>query len=118
MEHYMQDHYRQGDVLLVRVNNIPANVTPRPRDKGRVILAYGEVTGHAHQIDTPDTVALFNAPESEVDRTSGLELAYLKVDRLSQLVHEEHDAIMLEPGMYRVSNQREYAPEALRSVAD
>ena len=41
---------RQGDVLLFRVSELPKgakDVTPK---NGDVILAYGEVTGHAHRI--------------------------------------------------------------------
>jgi len=41
---------RQGDVLLRRVEHIPENVTPVPRENGRIILAHGEATGHAHAI--------------------------------------------------------------------
>lgn len=48
--------YRQGDVLLVRVED---DVKARPhrgvaRDAGRIVLAYGEATGHAHAIADPD----------------------------------------------------------------
>ena len=45
-----QTHYRQGDVLILRVNSVPDGLKVEPRDNGRVILAYGEVTGHAHAI--------------------------------------------------------------------
>jgi hypothetical protein len=56
---------RQGDVLLIPVDVLPADVLPvdvlpadvlpvgvKPikRDGGRVVLAYGQVTGHAHAI--------------------------------------------------------------------
>lgn len=104
---------RQGDVLLARVPSLPADATLRPRESGRVILAHGEVTGHAHAIaDAPDapTAALLDAPDG---------LAYLRVDALSQLVHDEHSTIVLEPGVYRVTRQREYDDEAeFRQVAD
>jgi hypothetical protein len=42
--------YRQGDVFLERVASIPKGAKPVKRDAGRVVLAYGEVTGHAHAI--------------------------------------------------------------------
>lgn len=114
----MQGIFRQGDVLIRRIDTMPVGITPRPLDRGRVILAYGEVTGHCHQIDTPSAVSLYNPPSSEVDAESAIDLSYITVDRLSQLVHEEHSAITLEPGNYRVIRQREYAPDQLRSVAD
>lgn len=43
--------YAQGDVLLRRVQELPTAATPLPLDRGHVVLAYGEVTGHAHAID-------------------------------------------------------------------
>ncbi len=42
---------RQGDVLLVPVKSLPIGAKEIPLDKGRIVLAYGEVTGHAHAID-------------------------------------------------------------------
>ena len=40
--------YRQGDVWIERSEHrLSRNAKPRARDRGRVILAYGEVTGHA-----------------------------------------------------------------------
>lgn len=42
--------FRQGDVALVRIGTLPANLTAVPLDRGRIVLAYGEVTGHAHAI--------------------------------------------------------------------
>lgn len=102
---------RQGDVLLVPVRSIPKGAAPRARDNGRVILAYGEVTEHAHAI--ADTV---DDPACELLATG--DATYLRVDRVSQLVHEEHSAATLEPGTYRVVRQREYSPEAIRNVAD
>ena len=108
--------YRQGDVLIESVNRPKTLGVRVPRDGGRLILAYGEVTGHAHAvmaeeeelIDQP-AAQLFDAPTGE---------RYLLVDRPCALVHEEHGRIALAPGAYRVVRQREYSPEAIRNVAD
>ena len=35
-----------------------------------------------------------------------------------RLVHEQHAAIVLGPGVYEVVRQREYTPEAIRRVVD
>jgi hypothetical protein len=107
-------HVRQGDVLVTRIDRIPAGAARKPRDHGRVILAYGEVTGHAHAID--DTLespaaALYEDP-------SGDGSFYLRVTDATGLVHEEHARIDLAPGDYRVTRQREYTPEAIIQVAD
>ncbi len=44
----MHEIYRQGDVLIRRIQNLPKQ-TATPRLNG--ILAYGEVTGHAHKVE-------------------------------------------------------------------
>lgn len=103
-------HYRQGDVLVERIDALPANLKKLPRDGGRVILAHGEATGHAHAI--MDAHAdLYSATEPDV--------TYLEVrDAVAALTHDEHSTIPLAPGAYRVVRQREYSPEAIRHVAD
>lgn len=44
-------HYRQGDVAIERISSLPAKLTKVARENGRVILAHGEVTGHAHAFE-------------------------------------------------------------------
>jgi len=95
---------RQGDVLLVPVDAIPDGATPVARDRGRVVLAYGEVTGHAHAIKAPGATLLAD----EVDR-------YLRLRSQAVLDHEEHAAIGLAAGAYRVVIQREYEPAPVGS---
>lgn len=123
--------FRQGDVAIVRVSALPSGATPRKRDKGRVVLAYGEVTGHAHAI-ADRAVVQFDAPNAtEAARlllaSVGIkgevlsehnQPSFLDVPECATIEHEEHTAIALDPGQYVVIRQREYAPEALRSVAD
>lgn len=41
-------HYRQGDVLIQRLDALPPDLKPVPADGGKIVLAHGEVTGHAH----------------------------------------------------------------------
>jgi hypothetical protein len=41
---------RQGDVYLAPVSSLPEKMKVLNRDRDRVVLAYGEVTGHAHAI--------------------------------------------------------------------
>lgn len=100
--------YRQGDVMLVKVARIPGGAKPVARDRGRVVLAYGEVTGHAHAILEEEVTML------EVD--SGIR--YLDAAMDAFLRHEEHGAIFVPGGKYRVIRQREYTPEEIRNVAD
>jgi hypothetical protein len=103
--------YRQGDVLIVPVESIPEKLDPIDRENGRVVLAHGEVTGHAHAIKA-EGAALFRDPK--------LMAVFMKVsgDAPVALQHDDHDTIMIPPGKYRVVRQREYAPEEIRIVGD
>ena len=101
---------RQGDVLIERVEKIPASAKTTPRDNGRVILAYGEVTGHAHQIADPDAVgAALSVAESAT---------FLRLAKKAQLVHEEHGTIDLPAGSYEITYQREFRYGDSIRVAD
>jgi hypothetical protein len=44
----MTGQYRQGDVLLCVIDEIPPDVKPVANDGDRVVVALGEQTGHAH----------------------------------------------------------------------
>ena len=102
--------FRQGDVLLVEVARGPSDVRPVPREQGRLILAHGELTGHAHVV--------VDAAAELVTREQADELYLLVYGDEVVLEHDEHDAIALPPGSYRVIRQREYTPESVRFVAD
>lgn len=109
--------YRQGDVLIESTTDRIPSTAAELAMQGRVALALGEVTGHAHAIYPSGGKAL---PAKLWD--AGAE-RFLQVLERCTLRHEEHAAITLEPGTYRVSKfgigtQREYSPEELRSVAD
>ena len=108
----IRQQYRQGDVLIERVSTLPANRKKLPREHGRVVLAHGEVTGHHHSL-SEQHVSLY-ATEDEVGVT------FLEVqEAMAALTHQEHSTIELEPGVYRVTRQREYvAPDIARNVAD
>lgn len=105
------------------------------RENGRVILAWGEVTSHHHEVVTADTGLppdLATAQFFEVDGQRELVLLEPCVLR-----HEEHGKIALDPanpvqvrqgdvlltpigpGTWRVTQQREWAgPEQWRAVHD
>jgi hypothetical protein len=105
--------YRQGDVLVVPIDRreLPPGAVPAPRDRrNRMVLAYGEATGHAHVI-TGDRVFLLCPPDDPGQ-------LYLRVEGYGRLVHDEHGPIAVPAGAYRVIRQREYVPGAIRFVAD
>ena len=112
MKRIKAQQFRQGDVLIERVESIPAQAVRKATDDGRVILAYGEVTGHAHAVMTDaETVEAFL---SELNGETFLSVPAGG----ARVVHEEHGTITLAPGSYRVKRQREYTPERIVDVAD
>jgi hypothetical protein len=96
--------WRQGDVLIETVAEIPAggHLQHSP------VLVYGEATGHSHRIEAPERAEVWEV---------GGEL-YLKVTDATRLIHDEHLPIALEPGLYHVWQQREYTPQAIVRVVD
>ena len=111
----MQKTYRQGDVFIIAVKKSQAfkRGSPIKRDKGSVVLAYGEVTGHAHRIDSPDAnlFTVKSKRENDNDR-------FLALTKPVNLRHEEHETIRIPPGLYIVRRQREYTPDKIKYVAD
>ena len=76
--------------------------------KGRVILALGEATGHAHEIDEADADAW----------KIGTDTVAVVVKRKTSAKHQEHGPIPLRRKPHRIIRQREYHPVAIRRVAD
>lgn len=100
---------RQGDVLISLVDHIPDATTELPRTKRGLVLAEGEVTGHAHRI--PSRYATLYRTE--------MDQRFMRVTAPVQLKHEEHSTVTIPPGDYRISIHAEYVPGALpRNVAD
>lgn len=96
---------RQGDVLLVRVDGyVPETAWSEvPRENGLLVLAHGEVTGHIHAIADERARLVTDDEAAEL---------YLIVNGTEAvaLTHQEHDGLAVDPGLYRVVRQREYAP--------
>lgn len=117
--------YRQGDVLIigtVGAQDVGEQIARDPScEGGRVVLAYGEVTGHAHAIHSPAATLWKKRVADQVTDATTRALVADRVLRLTAEVvlrHEEHDPIVLPAGDYIVRQQREYAPQELRNVAD
>lgn len=105
---------RQGDILLVPIDQVPSGLAEIPRDEeGRIVLAEGEATGHLHAIDAPE--ATFLAAD-----VADIEQRFLEIEgEAVELTHPEHDTVHLEPGAYEVRRQREYSQAGgIERVAD
>ena len=97
--------YRQGDVLIRKVQRIPQAAVKQEK----CILALGEATGHAHQI-TEGAVLWLDTDLAKYVEVLGAE---------ATIVHEEHGPItLLGPAVYRVIQQMEYTPTEIRNVRD
>lgn len=99
---------RQGDVCLIQVASLPAWAVESAHDGKRIVLAYGEVTGHAHAIYDTTKARLWDA---------GVE-RFLQVLAPVSLAHEEHTHVTLQPGIYHLPQQVEYTPAELKRVTD
>lgn len=102
--------YQQGDVLLVRIDEIKSDV----KKLDHLVLARGEATGHSHRITT-GTATLYQGP--------GMGQANLLLEVSSDtatLTHEEHKPITLPKGIWEVRIVREYDHfnEIAREVRD
>jgi hypothetical protein len=115
---------RQGDVLLVPTGEEAPDGPFVKREGGRLVLAKGEATGHAHAIRAQNA-RLFRPERFAAQRAwythrqTAETRVLLVVDREPALLeHEEHDPITVAPGVYEVRRQREYRPQRSVWVAD
>jgi len=98
---------KQGDIDLVPLPGDFAVDTERPTD-GRAVLAHGEVTGHAHVIESPH-VRITRDPDV-------VERARLQLVKMGIL---EPDARTVDPGIHALLRAREYVePDVVRRVGD
>lgn len=99
---------RQGDVIIAEIseNERKSNGKPLERENGRIVLAHGEVTGHAHAIAATGFEAqIFGDETIEFSVPKLLVEAQRLIDDVV-VRHEEHAPIALEPGKtYRAWRQ-------------
>jgi hypothetical protein len=98
--------YRQGDVVLERLTGQPRGITKR-NTAGDVVLRFGTATGHSHRFTKGAVV-------HTSDDAEFLEIT----DDTADLVHDEHDTVVLPRGWYKVVLQREHTAQGIRNVQD
>ena len=91
--------------MIERITSLPSGAEKRLG----ATLAHGEVTGHSHRLKQAHAVQLW---------VQGSDLFLEVKEPSATLVHEEHRAIELPSGLYRVWRQREYRPDAYVEVMD
>lgn len=88
---------RQGDLLIEPISMMPKGAKQTEKTKLR-ILAYGEVTGHAHRLSAGTILELGGE-------------TFFSTDVETILSHDEHGPITFTPGVYKVTHQKEYSPD-------
>ena len=127
------EKYQQGDVVMFKVDEKYFEAHTRKGEEYKshykggkdqhAIVAFGEVTGHKHQINMKDmaeeagvTLNMGWNGKAGVDVPEG----FTVTDAPVTITHEEHKPIELPPGYYIVNIVREFDHIARRSryVAD
>lgn len=106
----MIEQYRQGDIFVEKSDIIISDeFETNEKADDRIILAYGEATGHAHAIKNDNVIFYKHKKEKKL---------YLVVNNDCKIEHEEHGEIPLKNNIYEVIRQREYTPQEIRYVVD
>lgn len=106
MKNKQTEMYRQGDVLIFRVNEIPSELVKTEK----CTLALGEATGHHHTI--------FEDVQGYASSIEALAEYFEVTGESADLKHQEHDTISIPNGKWRSVIQVEYTPEELKNVLD
>ncbi len=102
---------RQGDVLIIACDKIPKAARKVAPENGRLIVARGEATGHHHSFPHRRGVTLFR------DDGAGGGF-YVRAKASVVLEHQEHTALTLPAGDYKVMIQRTFSAGMVRRVSD
>lgn len=108
----------QGDLLLRRIDKLPAHLTMASAANGQHIVAHSE-TGHHHVINASPNVRVLNSDNplvSYLEVIDATDQAEVLLEHMRS--YDTHETISISPGVYEIRRQREYTPEGWRRVAD
>ena len=127
------EKYQQGDVVMFKVDEKYFNNNTKSSKECKVgyqggedthaIVAFGEVTGHKHQVNMENmaeeagvTLSMGWRGTAGVDVPEGFQVKGSVVT----ITHEEHDPIDLPPGNYivRIVREQDHIAGRTRYVAD
>lgn len=102
-------YYQHGDLLLKRVDFVKEGCKVTKVKKA--ILAEGEHTGHKHMLISESMPITIHEKDGEV---------FVKTESETELIHQEHNMITIEPGIYKVEQVKEYDhfEEEIRKIQD
>src|SRR6476659_4955162 len=109
---YMTEFFRQGDVLLEKIDLIDNYLAEKSITKIDIkIIAYGEKTGHAHFFDKS---GINDSSSSQVslykeDGKQDPSIVIIK-DENSLLKHRDHLHIRIPKGVYIIKRERSFNP--------
>ena len=110
--------YQQGDLLFLRVEQVPGDASEVAASKHQNILAYGEATDHRHQVF--GEIKLFQTPGGEefMAAPKRIEVKHLKAAKFVEGIN--HKSVTLEDGIYQVLHvrERDHLEEVTRTVYD
>jgi hypothetical protein len=106
----------QGDILIMKIDKMPADLVPMERENGKLVIAHSE-TGH-HHVMTAERTRAYTLPDSIMD-------IFVTVEAGGDVLEHErpfdtHAPFQFEAGNYQIRRQREraYVPEGFRRVED
>lgn len=104
------NHLRHGDVPLHKTDKVEGD---KQNHEGSVILAWGETTGHNHQltVENPTDLEVYKITDNEWT---------LVLKSEGKLTHPEHKTLTIPPGTWRVGREREvdWFTQTTRKVID
>ena len=84
MRNRTRKQYRQGDILIEDVDQLPADAKPQTRAR-QIVVAHGEATGHHHVlVPKHQDIDWWQNAAGDI---------YVRSGEAGRLVHEEHRAI-------------------------
>ena len=111
MKNKAKNTAQQGDVILTRINKLPngSRKIIKKNNKGEMVLAEGETTGHYHGI-----------AENKSELFTINNVMYMDLKENSILTHQEHKHIELEAGVWQIGIVKEYDyfSKMVRKVVD
>lgn len=115
-KHIIGQPVAQGDVMLIPVASMPDQKTIETKaENGALIVTHSE-TGHNHVVMGRPGVRLFQDAMDQFRAFLVIECEPADLEHLRS--HDTHETLRLEPGVWEVRRQREYAPEGWRRAAD
>jgi hypothetical protein len=103
------DKHWQGDVAIVKLDKVPKNSKSTPTVAQ---LAPGNTQGSRHILASTDGVTMYVKPDA-----TPLDGPIVEAKKPIEITHPEHGHVHLQPGVYQIGYQRQYAQE-LKRVQD